>query len=159
MTTLTDEVMIGLVIGAGLFAGAAILAGVSLWSRAGRTPSARWWVYPRSGPALTKHYGFDAFALVLLPMLAETAFALGFVVILGPILSPISGITLAFAVIAGSIQFGLFIFARLLCWRRWILPLWVYPAWLKETRRAEAEMIPPEMRMPVALRQIRRRWD
>lgn len=139
---MSQDVVIGLVAGTSLIALGVALAWVSLWWRAGRSRAARWWVSPRPELPFANRPRFDAIALVLVPMAAETSLALAVAVMVGPVVAPISGVTLLVAVVAGLLQCALFIFAHTLFWQRLVLPLWVYPAWLRETRRQQRASLP-----------------
>ena len=143
---MSHDVMIGLVVGTCLIAVGVALAAVSVWSRAGRSRRARWWVSPRPDLPFVNRPRYHAVALVILPMFAEACVALAVVVMLGPVVAPITGVALLAAVIVGLLQFAFFIFARMLCWQRVVLTLWVYPSWLRETRRQQRALLPAEMR-------------
>src|SRR5699024_5551367 len=81
-------------------------------------------------------------ALVLLPVLAETLVVLGGASVLGPVLAPVSGLTLVLVLVVVIFQLALSVTAHSMTWPRWILPLWVYPSWLRETRRHEKTQLP-----------------
>lgn len=135
--------MAGLVIGAVLFLGAALLVAVCLWWRVGTSASARWWVR-REPIEHQRTYPFsEGIALVLLPVMAETLAMLGVVAVLGPVVAPVEGVTLVAALGLALVQAILYGIAHWVTWQRWILPMWAYPAWLRETRRRERDLLAP----------------
>ena len=143
---MTSDILAGLVIGVVLFLAAALLASVCMWWRVGTSASVRWWVR-REPIEHRRTYPFsEGIALVLLPVMAETLAMLGVVVVLGPVLAPVEGITLVAALGAVLFQAILFVIAHGATWQRWILPLWAYPAWLRETRRRERALLAPGWR-------------
>ena len=143
---MTSDLIIGFVVGAGLWAAAVVVAALSLWSRLGGSPSPRWWVAKGPIPQLRSRPPFEGTALVILPLLAQTLAVLGAVAVLGPVLAPISGVSLALVLAVAVVQAVLFVSAHLMSWQRWILPLWIYPGWLRETRRQEKAVLPPGRR-------------
>lgn len=143
---MTSDMMIGLAVGVGLIVAGALLGVLCLWSRAGRSPSARWWVAKAPIPQQRTRPPLEGVGLVILPMIAETLVVLGFVAMLGPVLAPVSGLILVLVLVVAISQLVFYVTAHSMTWQRWILPLWVYPAWLRETRRQETAQLPPGRR-------------
>lgn len=139
---MSSEMIIGLVVGAGLILAGALLGVLCVWSRGGGSAAARWWVAKAPLPQQHTRPSLEGPALVLLPVLAETLVVLGGASVLGPVLAPVSGLTLVLVLVVAIFQLALYVTAHSMTWQRWILPLWVYPSWLRETRRHEKTQLP-----------------
>lgn len=139
---MSADLLIGLFVSVGLLLGGLVLGGVWIWSRAGRSRAARWWV--RRGP-ITELRGaptFEGLAMVLLPLFAQVLLLLALVAVAGPMISPLTGPMLWAALAVALVQAALCVVAHFAWWQRRILPLWAYPSWLRELRRQERELDP-----------------
>lgn len=136
---MSGDILLGLLVCGALFLAASLLGALCLWWRWGAGPAARWWVRREPIQDLRGFPLFEGLALVLLPVFAETLGALGIVAIVGPFVSPPSGMGLVVLLVVVVFQAVLYVVAHGATWQRRILPLWAYPSWLRPQRRAERE--------------------
>lgn len=117
-----------------------VLLGLSVWSRAGRSPASRAWA--RRGSAVGAGHDYrESVVLVVVPMIGQLCLVGGVLAALGSI-DAVHGATLGTLIGAVVVvEIVLCVVLLAVTSYRAVMPLWIYPAWLLEDRRRQRERI------------------
>lgn len=135
-----------------------VLMIAAAWMRGGSSRAARWWVVRRlvdSRWAVTS----ELFALVLLPLIAQTLLVAGLIVPTVALLAGLgvpSGITNGLMIVAAVVEVVIWLVVTLPTAHEAIFPMYIYPRWLRAQRAADKDRFMAEARQKRERRQQRR---